>query len=354
MVDPHVHLRDWNEKKKETLLHAFRVAGKAGITGLFEMPNTDPPLTHETAILRRIRDADRSLTQAGAALFHGLYAGITADRAQLGEIVRLHSRLFPRVVGFKLFAGHSTGNMGIVSLDNQRMVWNVLTELEYSGVVAIHAETEELLRSEYYDPDRPWTYGKSRPPEAEIDSIDRQLSLARAAGFTGSIHFCHVSTPEGVDIIASMKNLPFNIRSGVTPHHVLLNEHIATHSSVPEWVVNPPLRDENRRAALWQRLCRGDIDWIESDHAPHTWMDKRNGKAGLPGIPAFSLLRDLLVRETGLERTRKLVRTNVLNAFGIAEWAIPAEAEQVFDYSRLAAEYPWDPYRRFYSTTVSH
>jgi dihydroorotase len=345
MIDPHVHLRDWGESDKETLLHAFTVAERVGISGLFEMPNTNPALTHEAAILRRLRDADDAAEASGAKLFHGLYAGITADPRQLAEIVGLHSRLFPRVVGFKLFAGHSTGNMGIVSPDEQRLVWNTLAELGYTGVVAIHAETEELLRPDRYDPKRPWTYGRSRPPEAEIDSIRRQLSLAGEAGFTGSVHFCHISTPEGVDTVGSARHLPFAVRGGVTPHHVLLNEEVAVTGTDPEWVVNPPLRDEPRRRGLWERLCRGSIDWIESDHAPHTWKDKLKGKAGLPGIPAFRLLRDHLLRETGPELTEKLVRTNVLDAFGME---IPRQCSSVtepFDFARWAAEYPWNPYR---------
>ena len=45
MIDPHVHLRDWNQAKKETLRHGLGVAWRAGLDGVFEMPNTDPPLT---------------------------------------------------------------------------------------------------------------------------------------------------------------------------------------------------------------------------------------------------------------------------------------------------------------------
>ena len=61
----------------------------------------------------RIDAADAALRTLGVTLFHGLYAGITAVPRQIEEAVRAWRELFPRVVGLKMFAGHSTGNMGI-------------------------------------------------------------------------------------------------------------------------------------------------------------------------------------------------------------------------------------------------
>ena len=67
MIDPHVHLRDWNQAAKETLRHGLSVAWRAGLDGVFEMPNTDPPLTTRDAILRRIDDADAALPRRWAS-----------------------------------------------------------------------------------------------------------------------------------------------------------------------------------------------------------------------------------------------------------------------------------------------
>ncbi len=380
MIDPHVHLRDWNQKQKETLKHAFTVAWRAGIVALFEMPNTDPPLTAEETILRRIADADaarralRRTARPDADIFHGLYAGITADARQLSRIVALQRRLFPRVVGLKFYAGHSTGRMGVVSLQEQRGVWSVLAGESYTGVVAIHAETEELLRPERYDPSTPRSHSRARPPEAEIDSIHRHIDLARAAGFQGSIHFCHVSTPEGIDAIAAARGaaalhdtaaregevqkdaarasaardaIPFRLRAGVTPQHLLLNEEVARRSPHPEWLVNPPLRDEERRWALRERLLAGKFDWIESDHAPHTFHDKLGGAAGLPGLPAFRLLRDRLLEEVGPEETERLTHQSVVDAFGIDGALFPGNDNSTipYDFEGEARAYPWNPYR---------
>ncbi|MFP4210032.1 MAG: dihydroorotase [Alkalispirochaeta sp.] len=344
MIDPHVHLRDWNQTDKETLRHAFAVAARCGIDGLFEMPNTDPPLTDDRAIRRRIAEADRTIRDLGLHLFHGLYAGITADPAQLGTVVSLHRELFPRVVGLKLYAGHSTGRMGVITREDQKIVWDTLGPLDYRGVVAIHAETEELLKPQLWDPTHPISHGRARPPEAEAHSIAQQIALADEAGFSGAIHICHITTPEGLDEVTRARRSR-TVRVGVTPHHLLLNEEVALHSRVPEWRVNPPLRDERRRQELWDRLVSGEIDWIESDHAPHTWSDKVAGAAGLPGIPAFRLLRDRLIDLVGTERTTRLTGSAVIEAFGIERFVEREGEVPPFDYRSMGTEYPWDPYR---------
>ncbi|MEX2443870.1 MAG: dihydroorotase [Alkalispirochaeta sp.] len=348
MIDPHVHLRDWNQADKETLVHGFSVAWHVGISGVFEMPNTDPPLTGRAALLRRIADADRARDSLDVPIFHGIYAGITANPRQIEEIVRCREELFPRVVGFKLFAGHSTGNMGVISATEQQLVWNTLASLDYRGVVAVHAESEELLRPTQWNINYPFTHGAARPVAAEEHSVRRQFALAEAAGFRGSVHICHVTTPTVLDIIvATRPSVGFSIRAGVTPHHLLLNEDAALRSAVPEWKVNPPLRNEATRRNLWERLQAGDVDWVESDHAPHTWRDKQAGASGVPGLPAFRMLRDLLREHGTAEEVERLTHGAVLEAFAIPDTHIPRNprAESRWDYATTAGEYPWDPYR---------
>ena len=61
MVDPHVHLRDWDQADKETVRHGFDVAWRLGFSALFEMPNTSPPLTARRTISKRIDTADAAI-----------------------------------------------------------------------------------------------------------------------------------------------------------------------------------------------------------------------------------------------------------------------------------------------------
>ena len=167
MIDPHAHLRDWKQAGKETVAHGLRVAWKAGLDGVFEMPNTDPPLISRAAVEERIALADA----AGSPVFHGLYAGLTADAAQIEEMVRTWEQRFPRVVGLKLYAGSSTGDLSVPREADQRRVFDVLTSAGYSGVLAVHCEKESRFRPDLRNPRDPASHCRVRPPEAEIQSI---------------------------------------------------------------------------------------------------------------------------------------------------------------------------------------
>ena len=361
MIDPHVHLRDWKQRETETLAHGFSVAWRAGISAVFEMPNTAPALTTRAALLSRQQDADKARTDLGLPIFHGMYAGLTADESQPEEMVRTYRELYPRIVGFKLYAGHSTGRMGVTRVTDQLRVWESLTRAGFTGVVAVHAEREELLRPDAWDSTKAESHSAARPPLAEVAAVQTQLALAEAAGFRGHLHLCHVSVADTVAMVRAEESaLPFSVSMGATPHHLLLDAEVARGSTFPEWNVNPPLREENNRRALWAAFLQGEIDWIESDHAPHTLADKKAGASGLPGLAGFRLLVERVLAEQGTRLTdvHRLTVTRVLEVFGLDPTEIPDNPNSPFgvngavragrpqfDYDGLAQEYPHDPYR---------
>ena len=126
MIDPHGHLRDWKQSDKETILHGMTVAAMAGFTDLFDMPNTNPPCTDRQTILDRLAAGSEAEERTGVS-YH-LYAGLTADPEEIRTMAGLHSELFPLVIGLKMFAGQSTGNMGIIGKDRQHAVFQILSD----------------------------------------------------------------------------------------------------------------------------------------------------------------------------------------------------------------------------------
>ena len=138
MIDPHVHCRDWSQSYKETVKHALFVAEKVGLSGIFDMPNTSPPINSKEAIKKRLTEADK----IKSSVFYGIYAGLTSDKNQIKEVVKTWKELFPKVVGLKMFAGHSVGNLGIVEEEEQKLVYQILAEKGYDGVLVIHCEKD--------------------------------------------------------------------------------------------------------------------------------------------------------------------------------------------------------------------
>ena len=201
------------------------------------MPNTDPPLTSREAILRSIDDADRALAALRIPLVHGLYAGLTADPGQITEAVAGVARSVspgggPEDVRRALHGEH--GHRGEVGTG--RACTGASPQLGFTGVLAVHCEKEALLRPDAWDPSRPSSHGRARPPAAEVASVDDQKELAAAAGFAGTLHVCHISTPWALDVLrgthapkgpAAAEARPgVKVSCGLTPHHALLDQEM--------------------------------------------------------------------------------------------------------------------------------
>ena len=342
MIDPHVHLRDWQQADKETLAHGYEVSRLCGIEDVFDMPNTVPPLTGETEILRRLEDARNAGFESG---YH-LYAGITEDAVQISRMVFLTRQLKGKVIGLKLFAGHSTGNMGLVSEQQQRNVYQTLASLQYEGVLAVHCEKESLLLPSLEDGKNYASHSQARPVEAEIQSVEDQLAFSKEAGFMGTLHICHLSSPAALLVIEKARKSGRKITCAVTPHHVLLSSKDASNQDLFA-KMNPPLRSEEDRSLLFSALLEGRIDWIETDHAPHTLEDKRNGSCGIPGFSGLLLLVKILMdKGCSPERLSLLLGGRVQEVFGLERKGIFIPAyDTLLSLSLQAAKmYVFDPF----------
>ena len=336
MTDPHVHLRDWNQSSKETLVHGMLTGAKAGFDVFFDMPNCNPPLTDRSTVEKRIqfgKKAEKELEKQGYDVHYHVYCGITQDISQIREMVRAYNDLFPRVCGMKMFASQSTGNMGIIDPEAQEAVYRTLAEEKYRGVIAVHCEKESIFRPEEK------AHSMKRPPESEEASVRDQIRFAEEAGFKGTLHIAHISTAGALEAVRrARKRSIIRITCGATPHHILLNTD--NESAIVK--MNPPLRDEENRKAIWNALFDGTIDWIESDHAPHTIEDKKNGASGLPGFEGM-LLAIRKLREAGMpqQRLTELLCTNALRTFGINEEsnAVPDVTDEMIRQARMA--YPF-------------
>ena len=95
----------------------------------------------------------------------------------------------------------------------------------------------------------------------------------------------HLST--GIEAEFLRENKPSWVTTEVTPQHLLLNtetyEKIGTLAQM-----NPPLRSPDNNHILWRALLDGVIDFIATDHAPHTLEEKAKGypssPSGMPGV----------------------------------------------------------------------
>ena len=306
-IDSQVHFREPGNAHKEDLETGSRAAILGGVTGVFEMPNTSPPTTSKAAI-------EDKLARAKGRMHcdYAFYAGATpANIGALAELERL-----PGVCGIKAFLGSSTGSLLLNNPDD------ILAALKAgSRRVAVHSEDEDRLiaRKDLAVRGDVQTHPVWRDAEAARASTERVLRLAKQAG--RRLHVLHVTTADEIPLLAAAKDFA---TAETTPQHLTLSapecyERIGTYAQM-----NPPIRDEHHRLALWDAVRDGVIDVIGSDHAPHTREEKDkiypDTPSGMPGVQTLvTILLDHVNKgNLSLERFVDLTASGPQRIFGIA------------------------------------
>ena len=249
---------------------------------------------------------------------------------------------FPQVIGMKLYAGHSVGNLGVIKIEDQARVYETLAQEEFMGVLAVHAEKEDELNLSLWNYHNPVTHCHARPEKAEVESIKDQIKLAKNYKFKGNLHIAHISSPAAVDLVQQAKSEGLNISCGICPHHFIYDWQQMTCKDGILWKMNPPLRSPESREKMLQYLKSGKIDWIETDHAPHTLNEKVSEPfmSGIPGLPWWGVFDEYLRMNNFSDvMIEQLTFTNIIKRFGMD---ISRSRRKIID---RRGDYPFNPYK---------
>lgn len=295
-IDLHVHLREPGFEVKETIQTGTLAAAKGGFTTIAAMPNTNPvPDNEETlgslnkkikenAIVRVLPYAAITLGEKGEELVDieglaksGAFA-FTDDGVGIQVASQMYEAMQQAAKVNKAIVAHCEDN-----------------SLIYGG--AVHqGKVDKRLNI------------PGIPSIAESVHIARDVLLAEASGC--HYHVCHISTKESVRVVRDAKRAGIKVTAEVSPHHLLLDEEDITENN-SQYKMNPPLRSKEDREALIEGLLDGTIDFIATDHAPHTDVEKSRGMEtapfGIVGLEtAFPILYTHLVEKGILSLARLL------------------------------------------------
>lgn len=274
-VDLHVHFRDPGPPgSPESFADGTRQAILGGIGVVGDMPNTEPPTL---SVSRLEEKAARVRGRAACDVL--LYAGLVPG----GHVATLG-----RSAGaFKLYESPTTG---IEAPTPPRAVGPLLEAVRATDLaVTVHAEDPAGFLGQDPPPTTLEAWSAARPPSAEADAVRATLG---AAG-TARVHLAHLTQAPLVEAVRAAGH-----SCEVTPHHLLLSTHrpgLGAHGKV-----NPPLRGEADRAALFEAFRQGRVPILASDHAPHAEGAKAVPFDRAPsGMPGVETLLPLLLAKVG-------------------------------------------------------
>ena len=298
LIDVHVHLRDEGKAYKEDFYTGTAAAAAGGMTTVLDMPNNDPVTMSAETLKNRMRIAEsRVLVNVG---FYSEFP------KRLGEVAGIVAQ---GAVGFKLFMSRQVGGLNI---DDDKALQEAFTKAGEAGVpVAVHAEDKALLmaneerlkRAKRHDAA---AFLKAHSERVELKAVERLLEVSAETGVR--LHFCHVTTEEGLKAVVEAKKSGRNVTCEVTPQHLFLS-NIDFERSGLMLTMMPPLREESYREALWKGVVDGWVDVLGSDHAPHALSEKSadsvwDVKVGVPGLETTLPLMLTMVRKNRISLAR--------------------------------------------------
>jgi carbamoyl-phosphate synthase/aspartate carbamoyltransferase/dihydroorotase len=285
LYDPHVHIRDLAQSHKEDWDTGTAAALAGGFTYVLAMPNTTPPIT-DSAALAQYQQAACSRARCD----YGLYLG--AGDSNIETV----ASLAPQTCGLKMYLDQTFGPLRMDDL----------------GPLIAHMER--------------WPAHKPLCVHAEGRTVAAAILVAQLA--RRSVHICHVSRRDEIELIHAAKDRGLNVTCEATPHHLFLTTQSPLSIGASPvgrgrgWgEVRPRLAAESDRLALWEHLAA--IDCFATDHAPHTRSEKESDTPP-PGFPGLETALALLLGAVHagrltLDDVTERMHTNVKRIFNLPD-----------------------------------
>ena len=309
-IDTHAHTT-----YKEDFYYGTMSAAKGGVTTIVEMPQS---ATLGNLLKRQDADIRFELIKQQAVTDVALWAGIT--RTTVDNIDEL-SQISP--VGYKAFMNFAGDDYPYL---DDYSIFIVMQRIKIMGsVVTVHAENEAICSqlSQRYKKEHaePEFHEKSRPPIAELEAITRLCFFALHTGC--KVNICHVSIPEAVEIVDDYCRQGADITIETCPQYLALSsKSLLKCGSFAK--CNPPLRPMETVDSLWEKVRKGAIDMIGSDHSCYTEQEKScdiwDAPGGFPGLDLFLpvlISQGVHKRNLSWERLAQITATNAAKRLGL-------------------------------------
>ena len=255
--DIHIHAREdqsGKQKYKEDYQTAGAAALKGGCVHISAMPNTPKPLTTESDWRwhrRRVEELAGSVSILN-------YIGIDSKTKPLGK---------PGEHFYKLYFGKSVGDLSVIYAEELDKILQ-----RYQGQnISFHVEYEPIVEANQNGK----THADRRPAESVEEGLRLLLPLIEKYEIDAKL--CHWSLgKKSFELIKEYRQRGAKISLEVSPLHLLFDKEMARKN--PElWTkiqMNPAVQTPQDRKDLIAGLKNGFIQYLATDHAPHTEEEK--------------------------------------------------------------------------------
>jgi allantoinase len=260
ILDAHVHFNEPGRADWEGIATGSAALAAGGGTCFFDMPlNSEPPVLDA----ERLREK-RAIAERQSCVDFALWGGLTPI-----NLDRLAGLRDAGAIGLKAFMSAS-GIDSFRRVDERTLREGMKRAAKLGLLVAVHAEDEALAARHTAEQKaagrtdaKAWL--ASRPVEVELAAIRTALDLAGETGC--ALHIVHVSSPESVALVTEARQQRVDVTAETCAHYLLLNDRDVARIGAAAKCA-PPIRDEERRKALWAEVRARRIHTIGSDHSP--------------------------------------------------------------------------------------
>lgn len=315
VIDDHVHFREPGMEQKEDWGTGSVAAAMGGVTTVFDMPNTDPPVDTVAHFEQK-----RALAEAKSVVDFGIY-GLLGDH-NLGQLADLAQA---GVIGYKLFLGNTTGNLPCPSDGAVLEGFEILSKLGLR--CSIHAENSPIL---FWREERLKAAGRNdvdahllaRTDVCALEALSKSCVLAEWTG--ARIHIVHESSSFSLPYIEFFKARGVDVTIETLPQYLYLSIEGMRQPGGEQLRMNPPIREAFHQEPLWEALRDGRIDMLATDHAPHADHEKTGDTiwdyaCGMPGVESSLALMLHAVHKGKLTLNRlvQIMATAPAKAWGL-------------------------------------
>ena len=306
LIDAHVHLREPGQAYKEGVANGTAAALKGGVATVLDMPNNRPPIA-----TRELFEKKRALFARKSRVNYGLFWQATDGGEPAPETA----------AGAKIYMARSSSLPAIGDADALARIFRA------QDLVVVHAEDERRFFHgvEKRFPHRGKIAHHLRRPRTAVQAALKSLETAlrkTPAKARPRLVVAHCGTAEELAWTRKMKRAGYDVWAETCPHYFLLTEEDYLRRGAA-LQVNPPLRSEEDRAAIYEAVRNGGIDFVSTDHAPHAPAEKagQHPPSGIAGIEWLGpILLTLAKRgEISWKRYLELSGQNAARCFEIAD-----------------------------------